>query len=187
MPDTPLITTVAADLRASLDGLESGMQSVDDWHEETVTLISVGHTAAYMDGSGKAYADLSNEDLATIQARVQGELAYLDAFADVIQAGSESGQLDWDKWRARAASYAKALKATESAGKTALWRLPAQPGQDSPCLSSCQCVWDVQVLSEEELNADAFWRLGGAEHCPTCTQRAARWNPLQIRGGQYNG
>lgn len=38
------------------------------------------------------------------------------------------------------------------------------------------------VEDEEELNARAYWQLGGGEHCSGCQARARR-NPYVFRGG----
>ena len=69
----------------------------------------------------------------------------------------------------------------------ALWKgyakdlpdLPAYPGDGSTvCLTNCQCQWEI---IEVEGGWDCYWRLGAAEHCPDCMERAGTWNPYRIR------
>ncbi len=64
--------------------------------------------------------------------------------------------------------------------------LPAYPGDGStPCLTNCACSWDIQELygaDGEVVAISARWVLGPTEHCSTCVERAALWNPILIRG-----
>ncbi len=109
----------------------------------------------------------------------KAQLEYLAAFRDEIQGAA------WQPgWAARAQMYADSITNPYWSGKTRGWALPAMPGDGTTqCLTHCKCAWEIETLAGDG-NADAYWRLGAAEHCQTCTQRAHEWSPLQIRGGE---
>jgi hypothetical protein len=44
-------------------------------------------------------------------------------------------------------------------------------------LTNCQCRWEIVDRGD---HWDCYWRLGIAEHCPDCVERARNWNPLTI-------
>ncbi len=106
-----------------------------------------------------------------------GEDGYLGKFMKQIG----EGQLSEAQIKARLDMYANS--STQS-----LWRgytrdmpmnLPAYPGDGSTiCRTNCQCEWDIQPL---ENGYDCYWRLGAAEHCPDCLDRASKWKPYKIR------
>lgn len=160
-------------------GINSGLLSVDQWQREMAHLLYVGHTAAYMEG--RDTRDLSPEARRRLGELIGDQVTYLNGFADDV---------DTEGWReafkARAALYAGALKHSYSVGRTFHWPLPFHPGDGStPCLGNCLCRgWEVQIIDEEELDADAYWRTGASErHCTECPQRAAA-SPYRIRGGK---
>ena len=63
--------------------------------------------------------------------------------------------------------------------------LPAWPGDGTTiCLTNCKCRWSINILSIERGDYNATWRLGAAEHCRTCRQRARAWKKLRVRGGE---
>lgn len=164
-----------------MDGLTSGMLTPAQWREQMGELLLVGHTAAYMAGTGSA--KMTPQALELIAERYNTQLDYLDRFANDIERGDI--EADANRWRARARLYAAAMRASYSRGKTAGYRLPAYPGDGSTeCLVNCKCEWRIVTRDREGDNADAYWRLGQAEHCPTCERRARQWNPLRIRNGE---
>ena len=49
--------------------------------------------------------------------------------------------------------------------------------------SNCKCSLRVEVVDAVANDFDVYWVMHPAEHCQTCIERAAQWNPLQIRDG----
>lgn len=67
--------------------------------------------------------------------------------------------------------------------------LPAVPGDGtSICRTGCKCHWSIRIISQSRGDFNVSWRLGAAEHCATCRQRARHrqrggWQQLRVRGG----
>ncbi len=180
MPLDRIQSTVLDDILTGYGGVLAGLQSLEDWREESKTLLTIAHAAAYMDGTG--VRELSAVGRQYVNSLLANELVYFDAFVDAIV----SDDLDEATVQRRLTMYTDKLAATNAAGRYAIWQLPAQPRDGrTQCLSNCGCSWRVEVLSVEELDADAYWQIGKTESCPDCLSNAARWNPLQIRGGNY--
>jgi hypothetical protein len=73
--------------------------------------------------------------------------------------------------RRRAELYAGPVRATYY--KERYPNLPAWPADGSTeCLAFCRCSW-------QESDGQFYWRLGAAEHCPTCNSRASSWAPYK--------
>lgn len=175
-----LLARVIAGIDELSDGINAGLLSPTQWHNELANLLLVGHTAAYQEGRG--ITDLPPGARRLISQLVGEQVDFLNRFLDQVEARGWDDRRD----RARAALYAGALKATYSRGVTFGLELPAYPGDgSSECLGNCGCQWRVDWIDQEELDADCYWVLGGAErHCRTCPQRAAAWAPLRLRGGR---
>ena len=162
-----------------LDTLAALMDARDylgpaEWQRQFEQAIIEHHAAAYFAGQGtNALTPAGDAELGEL---MQAQLDYLAGFAADIDALSEA------QARARAALYAGPLRATYARGSTTLWDLPFYPGEGTPCMVNCHCSWRVVVEDEEELNARAYWQLGGSEHCPGCQSRARR-NPYVFRAG----
>lgn len=58
--------------------------------------------------------------------------------------------------------------------------LPFYPGQMTRCRMRCKCRWEIVAVTG---GYDCYWRLGIAEHCPTCRARWRAASPLRVRGG----
>jgi hypothetical protein len=159
-----------------MDGLAGGQLSTDAWQQAMARMLTEHHVASYL--AGRDTRDLSPESRQVLSELVGDQLDYLNRFADDID--REGWQ---EKWRARGALYAGALKSTFSRAQTWAWPLPFYPTEGSECMVNCLCAWRIDVLDQENLDADAYWELGRAEqHCTTCPSRAAD-NPYRIRGG----
>lgn len=62
-------------------------------------------------------------------------------------------------------------------------RLPYYPKDGTTiCNIGCKCHWRIEQVTN---GFDCFWILGQAEHCTTCRTRAAAYNPLTYRNGQF--
>jgi hypothetical protein len=138
------------------------------WQQRFRQTLIEFHAAAYFAGQGSDV--LSKRGDAVLGQLMQQQLDFFAGFAQDV------GRLSPAQAQARAALYAGPLGATYSSGKFALWDLPYQPGQGTPCRGNCRCEWRLEVEDLEELNARAYWQLGQAEHCAECKARAAR-NP----------
>lgn len=179
MPDElrNLLSIVLADIGQQAAALAAGRLSVDAWQAQMAQSLYVGHMAAMMEGRGQD--QLSPQAQSLVNRLVGEQLDYLNGFADEVDATG------WqDKYGARAALYAGALKGTYSRGATYGYDLPAYPTEGSPCMVNCQCMWEMDEQDAEELNADFYWRLGASEHCSVCKERAQKWAPLRFRGGE---
>lgn len=167
-----LISSTYADI-AALMAVRDRFTS-QQWQREMRTILVRSHLAAYFAGNGgrdlSAYADRA------LGAAIQQQLDYLAGFAAVLDDLSDA------QATARALQYTGALKASYSQGKYEVWELPFQPSEGSECGNNCRCIWRLDVIDLEELNADAYWVLSGSESCPTCDARAND-SPYRIRGG----
>ena len=144
------------------------------WEAEFRRIIVERTAAAYFAGNGGA--NLTPFMDRELGALMQRQLDYFEGFAKVV------GTLSPAEAAARAALYVGPLKAAYSRGQATLWDLPFHPTEGTPCRGNCKCSWRIDVLDLEELNANAYWELGQAEHCDECRARAAR-SPYRIREG----
>ena len=160
-------------------GVSGGQLTADAWQAEMARLLMAGGLASYAEGGGVRPDQLAPRTRAAIARYLSGQVDYLNKFADEIEAQG------WQPaYEARAQMYGRALRALYEQGATFGLPLPAMPGEGSECLTNCKCRWRVDWIDRENLDADAYWVMGQAEHCPTCQTRAAEWAPLRIRGGK---
>lgn len=172
-----LLDKFLKDIALESSAMAAGRKSVDEWQQVMGQNLLIYHMAAMMEGRGQD--QLSPQAQALVNRLVGEQLDYLNGFADEVDATG------WqDKYTARAALYAGALKGTYSRGATYGYDLPAHPTESSPCMVNCQCMWEMDEQDAEELNADFYWRLGASEHCSVCKERAQKWAPLRFRGGE---
>lgn len=162
------------------DGLNSGALSVAEWREAMADLLAVGHIAGWQEGRDQN--DLGRLAREAINRELREQARYLNRFAAEVDARGWDDRRD----RARAALYAGAIKSTYWRGATFGLSLPRYPGDGgTACMGNCKCRLRVVWLDEEELDADVYWEMGGAErHCRDCPRLAAAWAPLRIRGGR---
>ncbi len=163
---------VIADLTARL---VDGELAVGDWllaMREQVRDLTLGE---YAFGRGGMQA-MTEADREAVANAISGQYAYLQAFAESVRAGDLTAR----QVGARANLYPAAARQAFERGKAAGWglTLPAYPGEGSECRANCHCIWEI---NETDTAYRARWRLSSAEHCATCNDRAARWNPLIIK------
>lgn len=156
-------------------------RGVAAWESELERALRDYHAAAYLAGSGARTPDQVRPPArVAIERDIATQLAYLRRFGVTIRENAT-----WEKgWKTRAQSYADAIQVPYWRGRTKMLPLPAMPGEGSQCLTHCKCVWEIVTVDEAANDYDCYWRLGAAEHCQTCEQRAATWSPLEIRGGR---
>lgn len=158
-----------------MDGVLVGQITPAQWERAFGKLLVEHHLAAYFTGRNTQY--LTPESDRVLGRLMQEQLDYLRGFAAAREGLSEAQQ------RARAALYGGALKATYSRARWWEWPLPFYPTVGTECQTNCRCRWEARIISEEELDADFYWRMGPVEHCSTCITRAMD-NPYQIRKGE---
>lgn len=135
------------------------------------------YTAAYMAARGGRNA-MTQSDWGQLGQMLKKQYGYLNDFAAEVAAG----QLSEAQIAARATLYFNSATQAYFRGITALHDgldLPAQPGDGStPCRTNCKCRW---IITETPTEWRALWRLGDAEHCSVCVERAGTWNPLIVK------
>lgn len=179
MPRLP--SQLAGVARRLTQRLIAGDTEVAAWEEALARALVEYHLASYADGAGIAPNQLTSQERRVIAKYVQLQLDYLQGFGNDLEAGRYAGKPLGAA--ARAAMYGGAANGSWWMGKTRGYVLPAYPGDGTTqCRTNCRCRWEIVPL-EGSGNANAYWRLGAAEHCQTCAVRAEDWSPLEIRGG----
>lgn len=175
-----LIRRLTLLIGAATDALEQEPSKVFAWRDEVASQLHRYHQAAYLAAGGPE----TPAGRKAVEQNIATQLAFLGQFAVEIQ-GAEAWQAGWN---ARAAMYARSIQVPFNRGVTRLLPLPAMPGDgSSQCLVNCKCFWRVDWIDEANGDANAYWVMGGTEHhCQTCPQRAAEWNPLQVRNGELS-
>lgn len=136
---------------------------------EMEALITRGHTAATIGAIGDRTRilpkGLSRAERQDLQAAIKAQRPYLEGFARDMA----SGTMTEEQIRRRAELYAGPIRLTYSKER---WpNVPDWPcSGGTPCLAWCKCRW-------EEVDGQMYWRLGAAEHCNGCVDRAAQWAP----------
>ena len=120
---------------------------------------------------------MTQADWGSVGGMLREQYRYLNPFLEQIA----RGELSQAQIEARLRMYI-------NSASEAYWRgftsdipldLPAYPGDGSTaCLVNCQCQWHIVPVYG---GYNAYWRLGVAEHCPDCVERAGIWNPYKIR------
>lgn len=161
------------------DAINAGLIDPVAWHNEAVELLRVGYTAAYLDGRGER--ELSPGAQRLIARLVAEQVDYLNGFLDQVERDGWNDARD----RPRLRMYGASVRQAYERGATFGLPLPTVPGAGATrCLTNCKCRLRIRWLDEEELDADVFWLLGRAEHCPDCVSLSQEWAPLRIRGGE---
>lgn len=166
-------------LDAATDTLEAAYpRGVAAWESALSDALTQYHLAAYLAGAGET--QLSPAARVAVRRDIATQLVYLRRFGVTMRSDAT-----WQRgWNARAASYADSIQVPYWRGRTRMLPLPAMPGEGSQCLTHCRCSWEIVTVDEDANEYNCYWRMGDAEHCQTCTQRAADWAPLRIRDGR---
>lgn len=173
-----LINRFTVEVDNLITRLEGGTITVPQWQDEMNHLIARYSTAAAF--AGWDGTNIPDAGLVSVIQDVRVQLEFLGDFALVIQSTPEF----LEGWRARAAMYARSIKTPYWRGATRFLPLPAMPAEGTQCLTNCKCAWEIVTVDADAGDYDAYWRLGANEnHCQTCPERAAAWNPVRIRGG----
>ena len=192
----PALRTTASkralvDLRAALfrrdaallaGRLRAGELSLADWQREMKRMVKDLQVTSAVAANGGNWGAMTAADWGRAGRACRDQYGYLARFAKDVQERAEKGLELTAAIDTRAKLYAGAGRKTfhSALGKTEGWPdLPAMPGDgSSECLGNCKCYWDVERV---EGGFNCYWRLTPAEHCNTCLERAASWNPLFIK------
>jgi hypothetical protein len=167
--------SMAREARRVTAGLIAGDTALPVWVQEMRGVIKTAYIDQYVMGRGGRGA-MTQSDWGACGQLLREQYAWLDQFAQATAGGA----LTAAQVQARAALYIASSTQAFERGKAAAWNLmlPAYPGDgSSECRSNDRCVW---IITETPTAYEATWRLGVAEHCPTCVGRSETWNPLVI-------
>lgn len=164
---------------ALAEGLSTGRITLEQWQTAMRAELRSYHLQSAIIGAGGV---VTAAILEVARRAITAQLGYFNRFADELRTGTFPIDAT-ARVRQRAKLYGGAAQATfsEAQGvRLGLPRMPYYPTQGSECMVNCLCHWEyVQV----EDGWDCYWRLGIADHCPTCERRAAESNPLRVRNG----
>lgn len=166
-----------ASVRALAESVASGDLSVQDWLVEMRDQVQTVTRLQYLFGRGGRHAARSS-DRAVMATLVDDQWAFLQGFAEAVQAG----RLSANQIRARAGLYLDSSVHAYERGRAASrigLELPAYPGDGSTaCRARCRCTW---VIQETPTAWICRWTLDQvAEHCADCTTRARTYRRLVI-------
>lgn len=137
------------------------------------------YTVQYMLGRG-GRGQMGQRDFGILGSLLKKQYKFLANFAGEVANGRYSAN-QVASVATRQQLYSMSSNQAYERGKAEAWGLvdlPAMPGDgSSECMSNDQCSWEFEETEEEVL---AYWRLGVAEHCPTCLDRAKKWAPLRF-------
>jgi len=168
--------TASPEMDLLAGALSSGQLDVGAWETSMREAIKAEYIQQYLLGRG-GLENMTQQDWGSVGGMIADQYRYLDGFAVEVAAGNLSE-----------AQIAMRARMYINSANEAYWRatqrakgwptLPAYPGDGtSECLTNCRCFWDVRAVEDYW---EATWLLGEAEHCATCLERAAMWNPLRL-------
>lgn len=179
--DSRSMQGITADLQRRMDELSdlytNGELLLDDWHIRMQRLITEAHTRySFQQGA------LTSAERQRLEERIRREFGFLERF----RADIEAGKMTPAQIKARSQMYLESAQITLQESMMTALGIPAMPATPrdwtSICKNGCMCTWAFERL-EGNGNWNARWLLRPAEHCQTCLNRAALWNPIEIRNG----
>lgn len=165
--------------------LASGNITTQEWQRQMKRELKLLHVGSRVISVG-GWDNVTSEQVARAMSTVEDQYAYLERWEQELQNTEITPEMS-DKIARRASLYANASEATFDEGyygAIGMPPLPAYPRDGSTdCLTNCKCSWVIRTIDENRGDWDCTWKMGNAEHCPQCRQRARVWSPLKIRGG----
>lgn len=157
------------------------------WKNEVQQELKTLHVQTYALGRDGKWDDISQREWGQIGPRLQKQYRFLRNFSNQVRSqGTDSFTLDYLDDRLQ--KYGAAARQQFEAGLVADREinpniLPDLPGSgNTSCLARCKCHWAIRPQGNRVYLAS--WRLGHAEHCVECRQRASAWVDLEIRRGR---
>ena len=121
---------------------------------------------------------LTVADVGDVARHVRRQWEFLQNFMEQTR----NGELSVAQIRSRARLYVhSATQAFERAHAANYGvELPEYPADGNQiCLSNCKCHW--RIVRNDDGSIDAHWLVNvAAEHCESCRENAAKWNPYTI-------
>lgn len=120
---------------------------------------------------------MTSDDVRLVGIHVQRQYQYLQNFVEQVR----NGELSVAQIRSRTEMYMhSATQAYERAQASSYGiDLPEYPADGNQiCLSRCKCRWEI-VVHETEIHAHWLMNIA-AEHCESCRENTAKWNPFII-------
>lgn len=174
--DSLRATALVVDTLATL--VSEAQISPVDWRDRFRQEIKTEYIRQYLLGRGGREV-MSQADWGSVGGMLKEQYGYLDGFfADIQNRDLTEAQI-----AARMRMYINSAReaysrAEERARGLPAGSLPAHPGDGTTiCLSNCKCSWEIEDVDG---GFNAYWRLGAAEHCETCVDRAAAWSPYFV-------
>ncbi len=147
-------------------------------HLLTATLASLGNISR-----------LGNSDIRRVDNELKTQARYLDNWlAQLERVPRENWSLPQMKIRAKMYGAIGGRISQETIDKRVFKsfpNLPFYPAEKTLCKNNCKCHWQWNVLDAIKGDADVKWVLGQADHCQSCVYRARDFNPLKIRGFNF--
>lgn len=169
------LDTQKSNVRSLAGKLSAGDLDLKGWEKAVRAEIKKTFLAEALLGCGGQNA-MTARGYGTVGSQVKAQYKFLREFArEIAEDGMSEARIG-----ARSELYiAAARQAYEKARAGAFGlKLPAYPGDgQTECVTRCRCHWDISETDDE---FQAFWRLGGSEHCDTCEENAGKWNPLTV-------
>ena len=120
---------------------------------------------------------MTSDDVRGVGIHVQRQYQFLQNFVEQVR----NGELSVAQIRSRTEMYIHSATQAYERGQASSFGidLPEYPGDGNQiCLSRCKCRWEIV---EQETEIHAHWLVNiAAEHCESCRQNTAKWNPYII-------
>lgn len=171
------------------DAFINGSIGRDEWIRLMRIQLKRAHLSALATGHSGRWNEISQREFGRLGQVLRTQYGFLEDFIDAVIADPE--KLNSVYMNNRSSLYGSASRQTMLAGRYEARGfnpsiLPAIPGDGSSnCRVRCKCHWSFVKTSATTWRIS--WRLGKADHCETCVNRADRetgWTNLQVVGNQ---
>lgn len=127
--------------------------------------------------------NMTKQHLDLIDSTIQAQLPFIDRFMAKLERTPKEKLTEAYVLNRASQYFGIATPVIEQATQISRGRikLPFNPAQKTRCRNNCKCRWEWKDINPENGDWDVYWRLGIAEHCETCLNRAKVCNPLKIR------
>lgn len=167
--------------------LANGKQTLREWRSDMIVELRFLLLTSAAAGVGRV-SRLRKDDLARVDQALRVQVGYLDAWIAQMEAAPALPSEAYIANRAKqygGSGTPLAEQMTDTRAFQEFPELPFYPAQKTLCRNNCKCHWEWRILDRERGDADAYWRLGTAEHCETCLKRAQACSPLRCRSFQW--
>lgn len=163
-------------IRRLVNQLGNGEITVQEYLLSIRRHIKKTYLGEWLLGKGGVNAMTAN-DVRLVGIHVHRQYEFLQNFVEQIR----NGELSVAQIRSRTEMYIHSATQAYERGQASSYDvdLPEYPGDGNQiCLSRCKCRWEI-VRTDTEIQA--HWLVNIAvEHCESCRNNTAKWNPLRI-------